>query len=255
VILNANGQDLGSTEVVLSAGADCAGVPAGEAVQHCYDITPTNASGRDAAITFFYRTSERIPGHACAAMEAYRWTGAWDTPLTRDASYGSVGRLCGSEPQSLRVMGVSAFSLFVLRGPAADARISKVVTPAVAAPGGAVTYTLTFSNAGLITATDVVITDTVPVSVTHSSLNVDSSVPITATGNISYVWEVVGLAPGAGGIITITGVLSDPLASGPLINTATITTTAMDSDITNNSNSASVTIESYIYLPLVLRNN
>jgi hypothetical protein len=53
VILNANGQDLGSTEVALTAGAGCAGGSAGEAVRHCYDITPTNASGRDAAITFF----------------------------------------------------------------------------------------------------------------------------------------------------------------------------------------------------------
>jgi uncharacterized repeat protein (TIGR01451 family) len=259
VIINANGLDLGSTEVALTAGADCAGVPAGETVRHCYDITPTKTSGRDAVITFFYRTIERLPGHACAAMEAYRWTGAWDTPLTRDVNYGSAGRLCGSEPQSLRVTGVSTFSLFVLRGPAADVRISKVVTPTVVAPGQAVsgeplTYTLTFSNAGLITATGVVITDTIPVSVTHSSLTVDSNVPITVTGNISYVWKVVDLAPGAGGIITITGVLSDSLTSGPFTNTAAITTTSMESDITNNSSSASVTIEPYnIYLPLVLR--
>ncbi|MCP4548608.1 MAG: choice-of-anchor D domain-containing protein [bacterium] len=241
-LLDANGLDLGNTEVALTAGADCAGVPAGEAVRHCYVITPTNASGRNAAITFFYRTGERFPGHACAAMDAYRWSGAWDTPLARDVVYGSDGRLCGPEPQSLRVTGVSTFSPFVLRGPAADARISKVVTPGQAVSGQPVTYTLIFSNAGIITATGVVITDIIPVSVTHSSLNVDSNVIITATGSISYVWEVVDLAPGAGGIITITGVLSHGLSAGPFTNTATITSTAIDSDVTNNSDSASVTV-------------
>jgi len=240
-ILNANGQALGSTEVALTAGADCPGVPAGEAVQHCYVITPTNTSGRDAVITFFYRTGEMPAGQACAAMEAYRWTGAWDTLLTRDGSYGTEGRLCGPEPQSLRATGVSTFSLFALRVPLADVRISKLVTPTVARPGQAITYTLTFSNAGLITATGVVITDTIPVSVTNTTV-VSVGVAITRRVGTRYAWDVADLAPGTGGVITITGVLSDPLGPGTFVNSATITTTAVDSDTGNNSSNAQVTV-------------
>jgi uncharacterized repeat protein (TIGR01451 family) len=241
VILNANGQDLGATEVALTAGADCTGVPAGEAVRHCYEITPANPGGRDAVITFFYRTSEMPASHTCAAMEAYRWTGAWGTRLVRDGSYGSDGRLCGPEPQSLRVTGVGTFSLFILSVPPADVRISKLVTPMGAAPGDAITYTLTFSNAGAITATGVVITDTIPISVTNTGV-FSSGVAITPRVGTRYVWDVADLVQGAGGVIIITGALSDSLPSGVFTNTAAITTTATDGDITNNSSSASVAV-------------
>jgi uncharacterized repeat protein (TIGR01451 family) len=241
LVLNANGLDLGSTEVSVTAGAECAGVPAGETVRHCYVISPTNTGGRDAVVTFDYRGSERFPGHACAAMEAYRWTGTWGTPLTRDPGYGGDGRLCGPDPQSLRVTGVSTFSPFVLRGPAADVRISKVVTPAVASPGEAITYTLTYSNAGLITATGIVITDTVPVSITNTSVS-SSGAAITPRGGTRYAWDATDLAPGTGGVITISGLLGDPLAASVFTNTVAITTTAMDSDAGNNRDDVEITV-------------
>jgi uncharacterized repeat protein (TIGR01451 family) len=120
--------------------------------------------------------------------------------------------------------------------------IVKAVTPTVAAPGQTITYTLAFHNAGLRTATGVIITDTIPVSVTHSSLDVDSNVSITATGSISYVWKVVDLAPGAGGSITITGVLSDPLVAGTFANTATVASIEIDVDGADNSSSAWLTL-------------
>jgi hypothetical protein len=37
--------------------------------------------------------------------------------LTRDPSYGTDGRLCGSNPQSIRVMDVDAFSPFAIHQP------------------------------------------------------------------------------------------------------------------------------------------
>lgn len=116
LIINANGQNLGSTQVADTANAVCAGVTAGDAVRHCTLITPTH-SGGDATLTFYYRSSEIPTGQSCASMEAYRWTGAWDTMLTRDASYGDDGRMCGSDPRSIRVIGVNAFSPFALHQP------------------------------------------------------------------------------------------------------------------------------------------
>ncbi len=117
LILNANGQNLGSTQVVDTANGVCAGVTPGDAVQHCYLITPTLSTGLDATITFYYRNGEIPSGQSCTSMEAYRWTGAWDTMLTRDSTYGTEGRMCGGDPYSIRVVDVNAFSPFAIHAP------------------------------------------------------------------------------------------------------------------------------------------
>ncbi len=126
---------------------------------------------------------------------------------------------------------------------AAAPDIVKTVTPASAAPGEAITYTLDFGNAGVLTATDVVITDSIPVSVTGASV-INSGVVITQQGGTNYAWQVADLAQGEGGVITITGVLSDPLPVGVFTNTATITTTVSDSNPGNNEDNSGVTVES-----------
>jgi uncharacterized repeat protein (TIGR01451 family) len=121
--------------------------------------------------------------------------------------------------------------------------IKKAVSQDVAVAGTPITYTLTFSNAGATLATDVFITDTVPVSVTNVSV-ISSGVVITNTGySPAYVWKVQDLAPGQGGVITITGQLSDTLSHAyVLTNAVFIATTAVD-DPTDNSDVVSVTID------------
>ncbi len=128
--------------------------------------------------------------------------------------------------------------------------MSKSVLPRAPLPGDAITYTLSFSNAGTAGASDVVITDRIPVSITHSSLDYTySGAPITATGSISYAWEVQDLAPGDGGVITITGVLSDSGAVG-IANRAIITTTSVDYDPSNNSDLATLPFAVTTVLPV-----
>ena len=122
-----------------------------------------------------------------------------------------------------------------------DVTLVKSVTPTSAKAGDAITYTLTFSNAGPGTATGVIITDSVPVSVTGVSVSRSGAV-ITDTGATpAYVWQVQDLSPNESGIITLTGVLSSPLAAGIFTNTATITAT-VDSNPANNSDTAEVTV-------------
>ncbi len=124
-----------------------------------------------------------------------------------------------------------------------DLSISKAVYPATAAPGDTITYTITFTNTGGALASGVVITDIVPVSVTNTSVISSGSVAITDTlATPPYVWEVADLASGASGVIIITGQLSATLATGTFTNTAVITTTAVDSDPGNNSDTAAITI-------------
>jgi uncharacterized repeat protein (TIGR01451 family) len=103
-----------------------------------------------------------------------------------------------------------------------DLWIAKLATPAVVTPGEAITFTLVYSNTGLDVATGAVITDLVPVSVTIDTI-VSSGVAITPTGTISYAWQVQDLAPGQGGVITLSGVISSGLPAGAVFtNTAII---------------------------------
>ena len=69
------------------------------------------------------------------------------------------------------------------------------------------------------------------------------------------------LSPGEGGVITLTGMLSQGLPTGHIFtNTAVITSTTAEITPTNNSSSAGVTVgpaqaeDVYIYLPIILKN-
>jgi uncharacterized repeat protein (TIGR01451 family) len=125
-----------------------------------------------------------------------------------------------------------------------DLSIVKTATPSTAAPGGTITYTLTFSNAGGVTVTGVVITDSVPVSVTSPTVVGSSGAAITLTGSAPhFVWSVANLAPGQDGVITLTGVLSEPLAAGVFTNTAEIACAETEGDDTNNSSDAALTVQ------------
>jgi uncharacterized repeat protein (TIGR01451 family) len=127
---------------------------------------------------------------------------------------------------------------------AADLSIIKTVTPANAAPGKTITYTLAFSNTGAVTTTGVLIADSVPISVTNPMVIGSNGVAITLTGNAPYfVWEVANLALGQGGVITLTGVLSEPLVTGVVTNTAEITCAEAESDEFNNSSDTALTVQ------------
>jgi len=107
----------------------------------------------------------------------------------------------------------------------ADVGIRKVVEPeSWANPAQPITYTLTYSNSG------------------DSLTFVSSGAAITAVPGTSYVWNVEDLSPGEGGVITVTGVLSRGLSTGPFANTAVIATAAPNDPAQNNSSQATVTV-------------
>ena len=124
-------------------------------------------------------------------------------------------------------------------------------------PGDPLTYTIVYSNAGPRTATNVVITDIVPITLTDLSF-ASSGAQITPTGSVSYTWLVEDLSPGEGGIITITGIVN-PSSSALYIltNRVTITTTATllaDVNLENNESIVSNNVASFrVYLPLVMK--
>jgi len=107
-------------------------------------------------------------------------------------------------------------------GTKAQLGLTKSVTPTQALPGQAITFTLVYSNAGDM-ASGVMLVDRVPISVTQLSYT-SSGAAIVPSGSFSYTWQVADLTPKAGGIITISGVLSPGLRAGLVIsNVITIT--------------------------------
>ena len=139
-----------------------------------------------------------------------------------------------------------------------DVGLSKTVHPSILDPGAAITYTLAFSNACRTHATDIVITDTVPISITRASLGYTyTGATVLARTGTAYVWDVDDLAPSQAGVITVTGVLTPDLRGGSLLqNTAVLATSAVDPDDANNTSSASVEVREVwhrLYLPVVVR--
>ncbi|MEA3342324.1 MAG: choice-of-anchor Q domain-containing protein [Chloroflexota bacterium] len=104
---------------------------------------------------------------------------------------------------------------------AAGLALTKAVSPSSAKPGEAITYTIAFSNTGTITATNVIITDTLSVNISNASYS-SSGVILTQVPGSQYVWTAPDLLENDGGIITITGLLVKPLAAGTLPNTVTL---------------------------------
>jgi len=134
------------------------------------------------------------------------------------------------------------FSLMLLP----DLMITKTVKPDIALPNAPLTYSLTFANMGLITATDVIITDIVPISVTNVNAW-GTGMIITPSSN--YVWQVQNMPPTSSGIITITGLLSLSLLHGDrFTNTATINTSLLDYDMSSNESSVGIDIGGNIYV-------
>ena len=126
---------------------------------------------------------------------------------------------------------------------------------AILHPGDAVTYTLTYANTGLGVVRDVVVTDTVPTLLTQAAFSA-SDITITQRTGTRYVWDVPDLEPGAAGQITVTGILSRTLYSGPITNVVTISTSSAESTIANNTASVTAWMNPYqVYLPTALRNS
>ncbi|MCE7980179.1 MAG: DUF11 domain-containing protein [Caldilinea sp. CFX5] len=125
-----------------------------------------------------------------------------------------------------------------------DVVITKEVSPALVRSSQPVTFTVSFTNLGPVTATKVVITDIIPSFLTN--VNVVSS-PLGAGVTIvdsglrpGYRWQVSNLLPNQGGVITITGNIA-PEPGAVYTNTAQIFA-SKDVSLTNNSASAAVMV-------------
>jgi uncharacterized repeat protein (TIGR01451 family) len=127
----------------------------------------------------------------------------------------------------------------------ADLHIAKSTSPASAAPGAFITYTLSFENLGPGGAIDILVQDSLPPEVSLASVItsvVGQGVRIVQTGAAPDLsWMIPWLDRGDGGAITLrTQIHSDWALDGLILtNTAAITAT---NDVTPSNNTASATV-------------
>jgi uncharacterized repeat protein (TIGR01451 family) len=113
-----------------------------------------------------------------------------------------------------------------------DLSITKTDSVDPVAAGSSLTYTLLVTNNGPSTATNVVVTDSLPTGLTFTS---GTSTVGSVTNASNVVTGNVGtLAPGASATITVIASVS-ATATGTLSNTATVTATQTDTNTANNT--------------------
>ncbi len=89
-------------------------------------------------------------------------------------------------------------------------KISKTANPDPVEPGNALQYTIIYTNAGSVTAQDVVITETYPAG---TSYNLAS--PLPTSGN--NVWSIGNLVPGGSAAIVVSLRVTDSLPVGSVL--------------------------------------
>ncbi|NJL34876.1 MAG: DUF11 domain-containing protein [Chloroflexaceae bacterium] len=124
-------------------------------------------------------------------------------------------------------------------GVEADLSIGKVAARNSVRAGEQVTYTLTISNAGPATATNVVVTDTLHISTTLEA--VSSSQGVCPTSGTGVVCNLGTLAVGATAIVTVTVEVNET-ALGNVTNTATVAGGISDPRLDNNTATATVNV-------------
>ncbi|OQY17181.1 MAG: hypothetical protein B6I35_14890 [Anaerolineaceae bacterium 4572_32.2] len=134
-----------------------------------------------------------------------------------------------------------------------DVGITKRVIGRGHEPGDPVTFTLSIENSGAVTATNVIVTDTLSSDILTPTYA--SSPGITERGVTSYSWNLPDLMGGASSVITVYGTISPtmPITGMAIWNTAIVSSDGDDSNTANNSSTALIGGER-IYLPLVMRN-
>lgn len=129
-----------------------------------------------------------------------------------------------------------------------DLSLDKSAAPEPAVVGQDLAYTLVISNNGPMTATNVMMTDTLPASVDYVSAS-------ASQGSCGHAGSVVTCSLGAigDGFQAMVEIVVQPTTEGDIENTAIVTADEPDYLPNNNAASTVSTVERRIYLPITIK--
>ncbi|WBQ08244.1 DUF7933 domain-containing protein [Kribbella sp. CA-293567] len=122
----------------------------------------------------------------------------------------------------------------------ADLSVGKAVAPDAPAPGEPVKYTLTIRNNGPSDAEQVRIADSLPVGLSLVKAEAPAPATCTAAGQ-DVTCTTDRLAGRTTLVVSITAVLDSAYRGGPLVNQAAVSSATPDPDLSNNTDTATVT--------------
>ncbi len=139
---------------------------------------------------------------------------------------------CGSSTNCSFTVTVNPLS-----NPQADLQITKTVATNVVLVGGLVNFTITATNLGPNTASNIIIADVLPAGLAY---NGSGSPGGTSYNPANGMWAIASLAAGNGYALALTALATN---AGTFTNTASLTvSTPPDTNTANNSASAAVTV-------------
>lgn len=114
----------------------------------------------------------------------------------------------------------------------ADLSVIKTASPAAAAAGEQITYTVTVVNGGPSPAQNVVLSDVVPPEVLYPEFAVEGG-----TNFVPWIspYSIGNLAAGQTFVVTIRGTVDPSMQNGVIVNTAVVESTTPDPDPDNNT--------------------
>ncbi|MCH8342079.1 MAG: DUF11 domain-containing protein [Chloroflexi bacterium] len=123
-----------------------------------------------------------------------------------------------------------------------DPAVTKAVSPSAAQVGDTVTYTLVITNGGIGNADNVVVTDVIPAFLDISTVAVAPSGPGIAISGNTITLTFGTVVPGDTFTVTIVTVVNSLGAPPGGTNQADLTTSSIDADPDNNTDSVDLTI-------------
>jgi uncharacterized repeat protein (TIGR01451 family) len=126
-------------------------------------------------------------------------------------------------------------------GESVDVQIVKDATPQVTLENGVatITYTVVVKNAGPNQAHDVVVADAAPAGVTFSQVTLQPAAGSCSVTPSSFSCSLGSLGLGVTRVATFTGTVT---TTGTFVNTAVATTSSNETNLANNSDSASTVV-------------
>ena len=186
---------------------------------------------------------------------AVLWGHAWTPAQLSDANFRvrlNAKRPGGSgDDISLDCVPVTVF--YQIPG-APNLTIEKVDSPDPVQPLQNITYTITYSNTGESTATNVIISDTTPTNTTFVSASPSPASAPSVGGTGSVSWNVGSVAPGGSGAVTLVVKVNAGVGNGTQIVNDTYSIDS-DQNAPSGGNAVSTTVQGTIALSFTKSDN